>query len=65
MDMVSFNKAFTDVGGTAPTGTYWTDIECQDGSNYKQAQISVNSTGFGLGLGDKTIPAKVRPFIRY
>ena len=65
MNMVSFNKAFTDVGGAAPTGTYWTDVECQDGSSYKQAQISVNSTGFGFGLGDKTIPAKVRPFIRY
>ena len=65
MNMVSFNKAFTDVGGTAPTGTYWTDVECRDGSSYKQAQISVNSTGFGFGLGDKTIPAKVRPFIRY
>lgn len=65
MNMVSFNKAFTDVGGTAPTGVYWTDTECQDGSSYKQAQISVNSTSFGFQLGDKTIPAKVRPFIRY
>lgn len=65
MDMTRFNKAFTDVGGTAPTGVYWTDTECQDGSSFQQAQISVNSTGFGLGLGDKTIPAKVRPFIRY
>lgn len=65
MDMTRFNKAFTDVGGTAPTGGYWTDTECQDGSSYKQAQISVNSTSFGFQLGDKTIPAKVRPFIIY
>lgn len=65
MDMTRFNKAFTDVGGTAPTGVYWTDTECQDGSSFQQAQISVNSTGFGFQLGDKTNPAKVRPFIIY
>ncbi len=65
MDMTRFNKAFTDAGGTAPSGTYWTSTECQDGSDYKQAAIGVNSAGYGFILSPKAASNKVRPFIHY
>ena len=65
MDMTRFNKAFTDAGGTAPSGTYWTSTECQDGSDYKQGVIAVNGTGYSFFLSPKTAPMKVRPFIHY
>lgn len=68
MNMTRFNKAFTDVGGTAPAGTYWTRTECLAGSEYKLAAMSVNFTpgaGYAFDLMSKNNYAKVRPFIRY
>ena len=64
MDMTRFNKAFTDVGGTAPSGTYWTKNECQDGTYYMQGTMSITS-GYNFGMTSKTNTARVRPFIRY
>ena len=62
MDMTRFNQAFTKVGGTPPSGTYWTSTECKDGSEYKQVTITISSDGkFHLGLKSKTETAKVRP----
>lgn len=65
MDMTRFNKAFTDAGGTAPSGTYWTSTECQDGSDYKQGVIDVNGAGYSFFLSSKVNSNKVRPFIHY
>lgn len=65
MDMTRFNKAFTDAGGTAPSGNYWVDTECKDYSSFLQVQMSVQSTGYSLGINSKSSNAKVRPFIRY
>ena len=66
MDMTRFNNAFTKVGGTPPSGTYWTSTECKDGTEYKMATITISSDGkFHLGLKSKTETAKVRPFIFY
>lgn len=65
MDMTRFNKAFTDAGGIAPSGTYWTSTECQDGSDYKQGIIDVNGAGYSFFLSSKTASSKVRPFIHY
>lgn len=66
MDMTRFNKAFTDAGGTAPSGNYWVDTECKDASPYpQQVRMSVQSTGYSLMLDTKISYYKVRPFIRY
>ena len=65
MDMTRFNNAFTNVNGEAPSGTYWTSIECKDGTEYKQATITISGGKYHLGLKSKTETAKVRPFIRY
>lgn len=65
MDMTRFNKAFTDAGGTAPSGNYWVDTECKDASSYPQVQMYVQSIGYSLGINSKSSNAKVRPFIRY
>ena len=65
MDMTRFNKAFTDAGGTAPSGSYWVDTECKEASSYPQVQMYVQSTGYSLGINSKSSNAKVRPFIRY
>ena len=65
MDMTRFNKAFTDAGGTAPSGNYWVDTECKDASSYLQVQMTVQSIGYSLGINSKSSYAKVRPFIRY
>ena len=65
MDMTRFNKAFTDAGGTAPSGNYWVDVECKDLSSFLQVQMYVQSTGYSLGINSKSSNAKVRPFIRY
>lgn len=64
MDMTRFNKAFTDVGGTAPSGSYWTSNECQEGSQYYQGTMSI-AGGYNFGMTSKTNTAQVRPFIRY
>ena len=65
MDMARFNNAFTKEGGTAPSGTYWTGMECKVGSEYKMATIEISGGKFHLGLKSKTETAKVRPVIYY
>ena len=65
MDMTRFNNAFTKEGGTAPSGTYWTSMECKVGSEYKMATIEISGGKFHLGLKSKTETAKVRPVITY
>lgn len=65
MDMARFNRAFTNVGGTPPSGTYWTYMECKDGAEYKMATIEISGGKFHLGLKSKTETAKVRPVIFY
>ena len=65
MDMARFNNAFTKEGGTAPSGTYWTMMECKDGAEYKMATIEISGGKFHLGLKSKTETAKVRPVIYY
>ena len=65
MDMTRFNNAFTNVGGTPPSGTYWTGMECKVGSEYKMATIEISGGKFHLGLKSKTETAKVRPIIYY
>lgn len=65
MDMTHFNNAFTKVGGTPPSGTYWMSTECKDGTEYKQATITISGGKYHLGLKSKTETAKIRPFIYY
>ena len=65
MDMARFNNAFTKEGGTPPSGTYWTYMECKDGTEYKMATIEISGGKFHLGLKSKTETAKVRPVILY
>ena len=65
MDMARFNNAFTKEGGTPPSGTYWTYMECKDGTEYKMATIEISGGKFHLGLKSKTETAKVRPVIFY
>ena len=42
MDMTRFNRAFTNVGGTPPSGTYWTCMEMKVGTEYKMATIGIS-----------------------
>ena len=65
MDMTRFNRAFKDVHGEAPSGTYWTGMECKVGSEYKMATIEISGGKLHLGLKSKTETAKVRPIIVY
>ena len=65
MDMTRFNRAFTNVGGTPPSGTYWTYMECKDGAEYKMATIEISGGKLHLGLKSKTETAKVRPVFTY
>lgn len=65
MDMARFNNAFTKEGGTPPSGTYWTYMECKDGTEYKMATIEISGGKFHLGLKSKTETAKIRPVILY
>ena len=65
MIMTRFNDAFTKVGGTPPSGTYWTRTECKDGTEYKMATIEISGGKFHLDIKPKTSTAKVRPFIKY
>ena len=65
MDMTRFNNAFTKVGGTPPSGTYWINTECKDGTEYKQATITISGGKYHLGLKSKTETAKIRPFTSY
>ena len=65
MDMARFNNAFTKEGGTPPSGTYWTYMECKDGTEYKMATIEISGGKFHLGLKYKTETAKIRQVILY
>ena len=65
MDMARFNNAFTKEGGTPPSGTYWTGMECKVGTEYKMATIEISGGKYHLGLKPKTETAKVRPVIYY
>jgi len=65
MNMTIFNQAFTKVGGTPPSGTYWTTSECKVGSEYKMATVTYSGNQVHLGIQSKTSTAKVRPFISY
>ena len=65
MDMARFKHAFEKENGTAPSGTYWTGMECKVGSEYKMATIEISGGKFHLGLKSKTETAKVRPVIYY
>ena len=62
MDMTYFNNAFTNVGGTPPSGTYWTSSECKDGTECKQATVTISGGKYHLGLRSKTETAKIRPY---
>ena len=63
MDMTRFNKAFTDAGGTAPQGRYWTGTEVNDGGQAKQVVIDISSSGYRLDFASKQSSAKIRPVI--
>lgn len=65
MDMTRFKHAFEKEYGTAPSGTYWTNMECKDGTEYKMATIEISGGKLHLGLKSKTETAKVRPVILY
>ena len=61
MNMIRFNKAFTDAGGTAPQGRYWLDTEVNDGGQAKQVVIDISSSGYRLDFASKQSSAKIRP----
>lgn len=65
-DMTRFNNAFISEGGTPPSGTYWINNECKDGTEYKMPTITISNDGkLHWGLKSKTETAKIRPFISY
>lgn len=61
MNMTKFNKAFTDAGGTAPQGRYWTGTEVIDGGQAKQVVIDISSSGYRIDFASKQSSAKIRP----
>lgn len=63
MNMTRFNKAFTDVGGTAPQGRYWLDTEVIDGGQAKQVVIDITDRYY-IDFASKQSSAKIRPVIR-
>ena len=65
MDMTRFNAAFTKVGGDPMMGTYWTNTECKDGSEYKQVVVNVGGSRYSISLAPKNSTAKIRPFIQF
>ena len=65
MNMTRFNKAFTDAGGTAPQGRYWTGTEVNDGGQAKQVVIDISSSGYRLDFESKQSSAKIRPLIYF
>ena len=65
MDMSRFNAAFTRVGGDPMMGTYWTNTECKDGSEYKQVVINVGGSDYSISLAPKNSTAKIRPIISF
>lgn len=65
MDMTRFNAAFTRVGGDPMMGTYWTNTECKDGSEYKQVVVNVGGSNYSISLASKNSTAKIRPIIKF
>lgn len=65
MDITRFNAAFTRVGGDPMMGTYWTNTECKDGSEYKQVVVNVGGSRYSISLAPKNSTAKIRPFIQF
>lgn len=63
MDMTRFNAAFTRVNGDPIVGSYWTDTECKDGSEYKQVVVNVGGSQYSISLQPKNSTAKIRPII--
>ena len=65
MNMTRFNAAFTRVGGDPMMGTYWTNTECKDGSEYKQVVVNVGGSNYSISLAPKNSTAKIRPVISF
>ena len=65
MNITRFNTAFTRVGGDPMMGTYWTNTECKDGSEYKQVVVNVGGSNYSISLAPKNSTAKIRPVIRF
>lgn len=65
MDITRFNAAFTRVGGDPMMGTYWTNTECKDGSEYKQVVVNVGGSRYSISLQPKNSTAKIRPIIQF
>lgn len=65
MDKSRFDTAFTRVGGDPMMGTYWTNTECKDGSEYKQVVVNVGGSNYSISLQPKNSTAKIRPIISF
>ena len=63
MDKSRFDAAFTRVNGDPMMGTYWTNTECKDGSEYKQVVVNVGGSNYSISLAPKNSTAKIRPII--
>lgn len=63
MDKSRFDAAFTRVNGDPMMGTYWTNTECKDGSEYKQVVVNVGGSQYSISLQPKNSTAKIRPII--
>ena len=63
MDKSRFDAAFTRVNGDPIVGSYWTDTECKDGSEYKQVVVNVGGSQYSISLQPKNSTAKIRPII--
>lgn len=65
----SIASLFTSVGGTAPTGMYWTGREYEDTSSgtpqYYGVSMFLDNNKFSIWKSDKWDSKKVRPFIFY
>ena len=65
LDITHFNQAFTKVSGTPLSGTYWSNSEIKEGTEYKMATITFSGNKIHLDFKSKTETAKVRPFMQY
>ncbi|WP_455992952.1 hypothetical protein [Prevotella sp.] len=63
MDKSRFDAAFTRVNGDPMMGSYWTNTECKDGSEYKQVVVNVGGSQYSISLQPKNSTAKIRPII--
>ena len=65
----SIASLFTSVGGTAPTGVYWTGREYEDTSSgtpqYYGVSMFLDNNKVSIWKSDKWDSKKVRPFIYY